>query len=282
MIDLDAAARWEDAGAAPPWYGVALYHLLPIRRAVILANLRRVFGGGLSPAALRRLAQAHYAHLARALVEIVREPWRSPAARAAGVRIENVDACRRAGAAGRGLLLLSAHLGNWEIAVTRAIAQLPEYRGRFHAVRRPLPFAWLDRFVERRFAGAGLPVLAKKGTLDHLLARLANNDGIIFLFDQHAAGRDGIAVDFLGTPAATFRSLAILARATGAAVVPVATWRDEDGCHVVRFEEALAPIASADASEWIRLNTRAYNAALERFILQHPAQWFWGHRRWKQ
>ena len=281
MIDVEAAARWEAVDAAPPWYGIALYHLLPIRRAVILANLQLVYGNRLSAAARRRLAQAHYAHLARALVEIVSEPFRSPAARAAGVRIENADACRRAGAAGRGLLLLSAHLGNWEVAVTRAIAELPEYRGRFHAVRRPLPFAWLDRFVERRFARAGLPVLAKRGTLDQLLALLANNDGIIFLFDQHAAGRDGVTVDFLGAPAATFRSLAILARTTGAAVVPVATWRDEQGCHVVRFEEALAPIADADANESIRLNTRAYNQALERFILAHPAQWFWGHRRWK-
>lgn len=270
-----------DADAAPSWYGVALYHLLPIRRATVRANLQRVFGARLAPAALRRLAQAHYAHLARALLEIVREPFVSAAARAAGVRIENLDACLRAGLAGRGVILLTAHLGNWEVACTRAMAQLPQYHGRFHVLRRPLPWAWLDRLVARRFARAGVQVLAKTGTLERLLALLAANHGVIFLFDQFAAGRDGVVVDFLGSPAATFRSLAILARASGAAVVPMATWRDEQGRHVVRFAEALAAIDCADPDEWLRRTTRAYNAALEPFILAHPAQWFWAHRRWK-
>lgn len=270
-----------DADAAPSWYGVALYHLLPIRRATVRANLQRVFGARLAPAARRRLAQAHYAHLARALLEIVREPFVSAAARAAGVRIENLDACLRAGLAGRGVILLTAHLGNWEVACTRAMAQLPQYHGRFHVLRRPLPWAWLDRLVARRFARAGVQVLAKTGTLERLLALLAANHGVIFLFDQFAAGRDGVVVDFLGSPAATFRSLAILARASGAAVVPMATWRDEQGRHVVRFAEALAAIDCADPDEWLRRTTRAYNAALEPFILAHPAQWFWAHRRWK-
>lgn len=282
MIEAERAASGGEAGAAaPPWYGVALYHLLPIRRATIRANLQRVFGARLSPAALRRLAQAHYAHLARSLVEVACEPFASPAARAAGVRVENLEACLRAGAAGRGLILLTAHLGNWEVACTRAVAQLSRYHGRFHVLRRPLPWAWLDRLVARRFARAGVGVLAKRGTLDRLLALLAANDVVIFLFDQFAAGRDGVVVDFLGSPAATFRSLAILARATGAAVVPTATWRDDRGCHVVRFAEALRPIDCADPDEWIRRTTRAYNAALEPFILAHPAQWFWAHRRWK-
>jgi hypothetical protein len=63
------------------------------------------------------------------------------------------------------------------------------------------------------------------------------------------AGRDGVEVEFLGTP------------------------------HLLRFEEALPYIECADPNETIRRNTRAYNAALERFILQHPEQWFWAHRR---
>ena len=89
-------------------------------------------------------------------------------------------------------------------------------------------------------------------------------------------------MDFFGSPAGTFRSLAIIARATGAPVVPVATWRAADGSHVLRFEEALDWIACENANEAIRCNTRAYNAALERFILQHPEQWLWAHRRWKE
>jgi KDO2-lipid IV(A) lauroyltransferase len=90
-----------------------------------------------------------------------------------------------------------------------------------------------------------------------------------------------VVVDFFGHPAATFRSLAILALTTGAPVVPAASWREPDGTHVLRFEAPLPPIEGPDMTEAIRRNSRAYNAALERLILRHPEQWWWVHRRWK-
>lgn len=275
--DADAAA----ARAAVPLVGRLLFHLLPVRRRTILANLRRVFGARLPEIAIRRLAMAHYAHLARSLAELVRDRRATPAARAASVRVENVEACLRASALGKGVLIVAPHLGNWEVASTNGLAQFTEFRGRLHVLRRPLAPQWLDRFVTRRFRRAGLGVLPKKGALDRLLGCLAAGDAVIFLLDQHAGGRDGVIVDFLGSPASTFRSLAIIARATGAPVVPLATWRDADGRHVLRFEEALPFIDCSDANESLRANTRAYNEALERFILRHPEQWFWAHRRWK-
>jgi KDO2-lipid IV(A) lauroyltransferase len=273
----DAALAAAAARQPVPWYGAALYHLLPVRRATMLANLRRVYGTALSEDDVRRLAQAHYAHLARSIVEIVADVLRPGRAM---VRIENADAIRRAAAAGQGVLVLTAHLGNWELAATRGLAGFPEYRGRFHVLRRPLVPAWLDRLVTVRFRRAGLGVLAKKGALETLLAKLAANDAVVFLLDQVARGRDGVAVEFFGTPTGTFRSLAIIARTTGAPVVPLAIWRAPDGAHVLRFEEALQPIAAAPR-DWVAVNTRAYNAALERAILAHPEQWFWAHRRWK-
>jgi KDO2-lipid IV(A) lauroyltransferase len=277
----DGVASWARDDAPVPLAGKLIYYLLPVRRRVVRANLRRVFGDRLPDAALRRLAMANYAHLLRCVVEIVQDRWRSPARRVARVRVENADACLRAHQRGKGVLIVAPHLGNWELATTGGLAQFAQYRGQFHVLRRPLVPAWLDRFVSRRFQRAGLGVLPKKGALDRLLARLQAGDAVIFLLDQYAAGRDGVAVEFFGTPTGTFRSLAIIARATGAPVVPAATWRDGDGCHVLRFEEALPFIDDRDAGESIRRNTRAYNAALERFILQHPEQWFWVHRRWK-
>jgi lauroyl/myristoyl acyltransferase len=281
LADDAALQAWARPDTRVPLSGKLAYHLLPVRRGTILANLQRVFGARLPAAAIRRLAMAHYAHLIRSIVEIGRDAWRSPAARAAQVRVENMESCLRAHQRGRGVLVVAPHLGNWEIASTGGLAQFGQYRGQFHVVRRPLSPRWLDRFVTRRFRRAGLGVLPKKGALDRLLACLAAGDAVIFLLDQYAAGRDGVVVDFFGTPTGTFRSLAILARTTGAPVVPLATWRDASGRHVLRFEDPLSFIDCPDANESIRRNTRAYNAALERMILQHPEQWFWAHRRWK-
>lgn len=279
--DRASGRRVESAPVRVPFIGKLIYHLLPIRRRVMRSNLRRVFAGELDDEAIVRLAQAHYAHLARFLVEFVCFPFSSPARRAALARVENADACLRAHAKGKGVLVLTGHLGNWEVATVAGIGGFPQYRDRFHILRRPLYPPALDWLVTRRFRRAGLQVLPKKGALDRLLDRLAAGDAVAFVLDQHAGGRDGVWVDFFGHPAGTFRSLAIIALATGAPVVPMATWREPDGTHVLRFEEALPLLRRDDVGEAIRDNTRAYNAALERLILRHPEQWFWMHRRWK-
>ena len=271
-----AVAVTEPAQTEVPLAGKLIYHLLPIRRRVVLSNLRRVFGSTVPDAEIHRLAQAHYAHLARLLVEFVSHPWRAPV-----VRVDNIEAILRAHAQGKGVLVLTGHFGNWEVATVGGLANFPQYRGQFHFVRRPLHPGWLDRLVTRRFRRAGFGVLPKRGALDAILDRLAAGDAVVFVLDQHAGGRDGVEVDFFGHPAGTFRSLAILALATGAPVVPTATWREPDGRHVLRFEEALPVIEHDDTNEAIRANTRAYNAALERLVLRHPEQWFWVHRRWK-
>jgi len=201
--------------------------------------------------------------------------------KAARVEVDNVAVFTRALERGKGILVLTGHFGNWEVATVAGIGSFPHMRGRFHFVRRALKPDWFDRLVTRRFERAGFGVLGKRGSLDAMLDRLARGDAIVFAFDQHAQPPDGIAVDFFGTPAWTFKSLAIIALATGAPVVPATSWRESDGRHVLRFEAPIPAVEHASTSEAIRLTTRAYNAALERFVLRRPEQWYWVHRRWK-
>jgi KDO2-lipid IV(A) lauroyltransferase len=78
------------------------------------------------------------------------------------------------------------------------------------------------------------------------------------------------------------RSLAVIALSTGAPVVPASCWREDPTHHVLRFEAALTAVEHADVNEAIRLNTRAFNQALERLIVRRPEQWWWVHRRWKE
>jgi KDO2-lipid IV(A) lauroyltransferase len=264
-----------------PLLGRLLYRLAPVRRGVILENLRRVYGEAAPAADLERLAQAHYAHLGRLAWEFLWFPWVSDARRAAMARVENLDLLEAALARGKGVLIVTGHFGNFEVATAAGLASYPHAQGRFYFVRRPFKPKWLDDLVTRRFRRAGFGVLPKRGGLEGILDRLNAGDLVVFPFDQHASRKDGVMVDFFGHPAGTFRSVAVLALATGAPVVPASSWREAQGRHVLRFEEALAPIEHADTNEAIRLNTRAYNAALERMIVRHPDQWWWVHRRWK-
>lgn len=274
------------AWAAPrptdvPWFGKLLYHLLPYRRGIVLGNLRRVFGDVLPEEEICRLAQAYYAHYARFPIEFVRLPLMSARRRKAWIRLENTESPIRAHAQGKGLLLLTGHFGNFEVATVAGIGQFPQYRSQFHFVRRPLKPRLLNAFVTWRFQRAGFGTLPKRGSLDTILELLAGGAVIVYVFDQHAGKKDGVMVDFFGHAAGTFKSVALLALTTGAPVIPACSWREPDGSHVLRFEDPLPLIDCEDPGEAVRLNTRAYNAAIERMLLRHPEQWIWMHRRWK-
>ena len=266
----------------PGLAGRILYNLLPVRRRTLLENLRIVYGEDAPPGAIRALAQAFYGHLARSLVECAMLPCLSARKKASLVRIENGEAVAHAAERRKGILILTGHFGNWEVAPLLGLAKLPLYRGRFHFVRRPIRARWIERLVTRRFHAAGIHVIPKKGSLERILERLAAGDIVVFILDQHAAPKDGVEVEFFGRKASTLRSLAVIALATGAPVVPAACFREAGGGHVLRFEDPLPPVDADDADEAIRARTLQYNRALEQLILRHPEQWFWIHRRWKE
>lgn len=267
--------------SAAPWFGKLMYYLLPVRRRVVMRNLRLVFGGVLSEDEIRQLAQAYYGHFARFLTEFLRLPFLSARQRKRLIRVENMEMVLQAYAEGKGILLLTGHFGNWEVATVAGAGEFPYFRGLFHFVRRPLQPPWFNDFITRRFEQAGFGTIAKRGSMDRILDLLGKRAIVIYVFDQHADSKDGVVVDFLGHPAGTFKSVALLAMTTGAPVVPACTWREPDGTHVIRFEPPVPLVQSEDVGEAIRLNTRAYNAALERMLLRHPEQWIWMHARWR-
>jgi KDO2-lipid IV(A) lauroyltransferase len=276
-----AMALAERMATIVPWFGRWLYHLIPYRRGVVLGNLRRVFGATLPETEIVRLAQAYYAHYCRCTIEFFKLPLMSEAQKTRSIRVENAESPLRAHRQGRGILLLTGHFGNWEVATVAGIQQFPEFKGQFHFVRRPLKPEWLNRYIARRFLRAGFGLIPKKGSLDLILDLLAGGAIVVYVFDQHAGGKDGVTVDFCGHPANTFKSPALIAMASGTPVIPAASWREPDGTHVLRFEEPLALVEGDDTGAAIRQNTQMFNATIERLLLRHPEQWIWMHRRWK-
>ncbi|MEO7500629.1 MAG: 4'-phosphopantetheinyl transferase superfamily protein, partial [Casimicrobiaceae bacterium] len=174
------------AATAVPLSGRMLFSLLPLRKRVVVENLRRVFGHAVPVAEIERLAQAHYAHLWLLFVEFLKFRWLSAERKRALVTVENVDAFLRAFEGGKGVLILTGHFGNWEVATVAGIQQYPQVHGRFHFVRRPIKPRWLDALVNRRFRKAGFGVVGKRGSLDRIIERLEAGDVVVFPFDQHA------------------------------------------------------------------------------------------------
>ena len=278
-----AVATVEPRMLEVPWFGKWFYHLGLYRRGVVMNNLRRVFGEVLPETEIVRIAQAFYAHYVRFFFEIVKLPFMSAEKKRKLIRFENTEAVFAAHKKGKGIILLTGHFGNWEVSTVVGIAQFPQFKGLFHFVRRQLKPEWVNNLVTRRFRRAGFGTIDKKGSLDTIIDLLAKEAIVVYVFDHHPQKRTAfVVVDFFGHPAGTSKSPALIALASGAPVIPATSWRESDGTHVLRFEDAISPVECEDAGEAILQTTHAFNAALERMVLRHPEQWIWDYKRWKK
>jgi len=258
-----------------------VYHVLPLRRDVVLKNMRRAFSNVLDDSEIVALAQCYYGHFVKCLLEFFQLPLMTPGQKKKLIRIEGMETAANALAQGKGMLLLTGHFGNWEVATVAGIKQFTQFKGLFHFVRKPLQPEFFNRFVTWRFNQAGFGTIPSRGSLDAILDLLSNGQIVVFIYDQHATQREGVPAEFLGTRANTFRSLPIIAMSTGSPVVPATSWREPDGTHVLRFEAPVATVDHEQTVEAVRLTATAFNKALETALLRHPEQWIWMHQRWK-
>ena len=265
----------------PSLLGSAMYSLAPFRRRIVLDNLRQVFGDRLSQPQMRRLTRSFYSHFARAIGENLAMMASSQRRIAGKVDVVGVEHVLNAAELGKGVLILTGHFGNWELSAIAAMLQFRKYQNRFHVIRKSLT-PGLEDIVFGRFRRAGLRIISPINALTGVFDALEKNDVVIFIMDQHAVlGSKAIAVEFFGREAGTNRSLALVARKSGAPVVPASSYRRPDGRHVMQFFPPLEWISADSSREEIYLNTLGYNQVLEKFVLDHPDQWLWIHRRWK-
>lgn len=267
----------------PSLAGRFFYRFLPYRRSIIKSNINQVFGENLNEQEKNHLIKAFYSHLATSIKEAIALRFMSEQALKDRVEVKGHERLLAVAAQQHGVLVLTGHFGNWEFAPIGGILNFKEFQGQFHFIRRTLGFKALERILFRRYYRAGLQVIPKKNSLQQVCEALDQNHAVVFVMDQHAslANRDGVAVEFFGKKAGTYRSLASLARHTAVPIVPASAYRLPSGRHVLEFHEPIYWQDYDSTQESIYKNTLVYNQILEKLILAHPEQWMWLHRRWK-
>ncbi len=239
-------------------------------------NLRHALPD-LSEAERRRVARRSFQHLGVLFIEIC-SLLAGPLGDVLGdLRLEGHEhldeVMRKHGRA----LLLTAHLGNWELLP--AASRLTPYP--LTIVVRPLDAPWLNRVAEALRGKADVELIAKQAALRPILTALSRGRLVGILLDQNAARREGVFVPFFGRPASTSRAMAVLALRTGTPVVPIFTHRQPDGRHVVVVQPPIEPEAGKGGAWAITDLTTRYTAAIEAAIRATPDQWLWMHDRWR-
>jgi KDO2-lipid IV(A) lauroyltransferase len=218
-----------------------------------------------------RIAAGVFCSLSRVLASFARFPEITKTNVHEWIRYDGLENFTAAHARGRGVLIVTAHLGNWELsAFAHALMTAP-----MHVVVRPLDNPRVDRLVEQRRALSGNRIIRKKQTREVLRA-LAAGDAVGVLIDQNVVPAEGVFIDFFGVKACAHAGFAKLAHHTGAAVVPgFALWSDTERRYVLRFYPEIAMTGDVAA------DTQRIHSQLESVIREYPDQWLWIHRRWK-
>jgi KDO2-lipid IV(A) lauroyltransferase len=244
--------------------------------AIAAGNLRQAFPDWDEARALRA-ARGVYAHFGSVLFDILWLQRRTPDQIRSLLEVRGSEHVERAMAAGRGALMVTGHLGNWELhGVAHGLLFGP-----IHVVARPLDNPLLDRRLCAMRTMGGNTVVYKQRALSQILRALRQNRAIAILIDQNVQAGDGIFVDFFGRPAATTTVTAALAVKTGCAIVPCRTELLRDGRYRLTYAPAVEWAPSGDRQQDVACLTQRLTRQIEEWVRETPEQWLWMHRRWK-
>jgi KDO2-lipid IV(A) lauroyltransferase len=255
--------------------GTLWFSILRYRRTVILENLAQAFPEN-GDRERRALGRSACIHLARALIEFIKIPLYLRSGFDGVVRIEGMEHYEAAKNKGKGVLVVSGHLGSFGVALAAAAQK---FRTVSVLVKR-LPHT-LGRFVNTIRMSTDLQVIPAHGAMQLVLKALKNNRTVVVVLDQNSTRRKGVFVDFFKKPACTMAGLAVLALRTGAPVIGASVWRERTGIHVIRFHAEFPLDRKASPNETVQQLTQLYTSFIEQAIRNYPEQWLWPHNRWR-
>ena len=257
--------------------GEAAYHLLGRLRAVAEQNLRMALPEK-KEEERRRILHTAFLNLGYQLAEFCRMARLSFAEATSLVRYEGFENFERARDQGRGVFVLTGHLGAWELSsFYHSLMGNP-----MDIVIRRLDNPLVDRFVNRVRCMHGNRVLHKDDFARGLISSVRAGRAVGVLMDTNMTPPQGVFVPFFGMQACTASGVARVALKTGAAVLPgFLLWEQAEQRYVLRFGEVIELVNTGSPEEDVRKNTARFTEVLESYIRAYPEQWLWMHRRWK-
>jgi len=256
--------------------GCMAFYLVPGARNRTIRHLFQVFGKEMSPGEIRRTAKEVFRNLGRNAVDVLRMKQtleNNPDRWITCVGLEHLNGALTRG---KGVILIGGHLGAWELLG----GYIAKKGYPLSAIATPLDDPRLDKLLVSNRTAAGVRNIVRSFGARQVLKALRKAEVVGIVMDQDTRV-DGVFVDFLGTLAYTPVAPAVLAMKTGAPVLPATIHMESNNRHVIEIGEPIEMEITADRQRDRVVNTLRCSKAIERSILQYPAQWAWMHRRWR-
>ncbi len=256
--------------------GIIHYWASPKHRHETISHLQMALGKEKSDIELKRIAYESYKGQGVSLVEAIYSLQMESSRLMEWISVEGFSHYVEAKKEGKGVIILTAHLGNWEMIPKVFFAHHSPICGTV----RPLDNPYLNRLSQNWREKNGMIVLNKFSDAPRLLKLFREGETVGFLLDQNTHEEDSVFVDFFGQEAATNKGVAILALRSGAPVIPVFMKR-EGKKHRMIIDPPVSIVRTKSHRDDILNITALFTKIIENHIREAPEQWLWIHRRWK-
>lgn len=258
--------------------GRAAYDLIGRHRRKALENLTRAYGSEKSEAEIRALAKKVFENMAMTVVEIIQMPRFDFEKISRIVDSGNaVEVYRKLLREGRGLISMTAHLGNWELlAGVVGLSGLPA-----NVLARHVYYEPYDRWIVNIRKVVRMATVYREESAKKIFKLLRKNEIVGLLPDQDVESLKGGFVPFFGQPAYTTVAPVKIALATGAPILVNFLIRQPGGRFKLVIGDVIRPVIHTTREEAVREYTAAWMGVMENMIRRYPEQWAWMHNRWK-
>jgi len=260
--------------------GRAGFYLMKRRRQIAYNNLRIAFGTLKTERECYEIVKIVFRDTVKNALELAKLACTDPNFLKEIVSIEGLEHLDKALRQGKGIVALSAHMGNFPIIGSRLI--LEGYR--FSLIARDPKDKILAKTLLDLRTKLGLDSISdkpRKMCVAKSLATLKRNNILFLQIDQNASSQD-LWVDFFGWLVPTFRGPVVFSMRTGAPIIPMFMIRDAPNHHKLIIKQPFKLNSTENREKDILHNTARLTKLIESYIKHYPTQWWWFHRRWKR
>ncbi len=267
---------FKSVGHIGNFFGTFVYYCIPIRKKLTLQNLANAFPEK-DFSEINTLALATYKNLFISLLEIF---WFSRLTKKnihEIVTLENTEKISQLLKKEKGLIVLSAHFGNWELG---ALALGLEIQEGILVIVQQQRNMYVDRLMNN-FRTMFNNTTVTLGKAPREIIRAIQNNKVIALLADQSGGEDGLFVEYFNRPVSTRSGPAIFSVRNGTPIIAAFMVRQPNGTYIATLEEINTENLNGTTEEKVRELTQRHVAVLENYVRKYPEQWLWLHKRWK-
>ncbi len=221
----------------------------------------------------------HFEHQGQLIVEVLDSlRWRR-AEFEKRIKVTGSEILHQLQNEGKGGVILFGHLGNFELAILGIGLTGIKY----DVIVKGFTSRQFWSFMTWHRSRTGARIRSESVPMNELWKAFSDGRFVVFVLDQFMGPPIGIPVKFFGQTAGTAAGLALITEKSPVPVIPMRSFRDQNGNLEIQFEPPLVTESLSEGrSARLYEKTQAYNDVLESLIRENPTQWTWLHRRWKE